>query len=246
MWPSPTSSALHARPESSAPCAQMLRQQLLDTGRGRIVSLLQRGPLTVDDIASRLELSASGVRAQITAMERDGVVRRVGRRPGTTRPSRVFELTPEVEQLLSRAYIPLLTQLVDVFAKGLPARQLDVLLREAGTKLAGALSSGRPSGTLRSRVIATSELLNQQLGAVTHVEENGRYIIRGEGCPLSALTGKHHAVCRAVESLVKEFVGASVHECCERAQRPRCCFEIGNGTTSKGARSRSPESRKLL
>lgn len=178
-------------------------------------------------------------------MERDGVVRRVGRRPGTTRPSRVFELAPEVEQLLSRAYVPLLTQLVDVFANGLPARQVDALLRQAGRKLAGELRSGRPSGTLRSRVVATSEILNEQLGAVTHVEENGRYIIRGEACPLSALTGKHPAVCRAMESLVKEFVGASVHECCERAQRPRCCFEIGNSTASK-ARSKSPESRKVL
>ena len=204
----------------------MLRHQLLDTGRGRIVSLLQRSPLTVHDIASKLELSASGVRAQLTAMERDGVVRRVGSRPGTTRPSRVFELTPEVEQLLSRAYIPLLTQLVDVFASGLPPRQVDALLRQAGTKLAGELSSGRPSGTLRSRVMAASALLNDQLGAVTHVEQNGRYVIRGEGCPLSALTGKHPAVCRAMESLVKEVVGASVHECCERAERPRCCFEI--------------------
>jgi predicted ArsR family transcriptional regulator len=204
----------------------MLRQQLLDTGRGRIVSLLQRGPLTVDDIASKLELRASGVRAQITAMERDGVVRRVGRRPGTTRPSRIFELTPEVEQLLSRAYIPLLTQLVDVFANGLPARQVDALLREAGRKLARELSSGRPSGALQSRVTAASNLLNEQLGAVTHVEQNGGYVIRGEGCPLSALTGKHRAVCRAMESLVKEFVGASVHECCERIERPRCCFEI--------------------
>ena len=228
------------------PSAQMLRQQLLDTARGRIVSLLQRGPLTVDDIASKLELSASGVRAQITAMERDGVVRRVGRRAGVTRPSRVFELTPEVEQLLSQAYIPLLTQLVEVFASALPARQVDALLTEAGRKLAGQLASGRPSGTLRARVIATSELLNDHLGAVTHVEENGRYIIRGKGCPLSALTGKHPAVCRAMESLVKEFIGASVHECCERAHRPRCCFEIGNGTTSKEAKSRSPRSRKLL
>jgi len=210
----------------------MLRQQLLDTGRGRIVSLLQRGPLTVDDIASRLELSASGVRAQFTAMERDGVVRRVGKRPGTTRPSRIFELTPEVEQLLSRAYIPLLTHLVDVFAAGLPARQLDALLREAGRKLAGELFSGRPSGNLRSRVMAASELLNQQLGAVTHVEQNGSYIIRGEGCPLSALTGKHPAVCRAMESLVKEFVGAAVHECCERARRPRCCFKVETGKRS--------------
>ena len=56
--------------------------------------------------------------------------------------------------------------------------------------------------------------------------ENGRYVIRGEGCPLSALTGKHPAVCRAMESLVKELVGAPVRECCERDARPRCCFEI--------------------
>src|SRR5262249_5665485 len=132
----------------------MLRQQLLDTGRGRIVSLLQRGPLTVDDIASKLERSSSGVRAQITVMERDGVVRRVGRRPGPTRPSRIFELTPEVEQLLSRAYVPLLIQLVDVFSQGLPARQMDALLRQAGRNLASELSSGRRSSALRSRVMA--------------------------------------------------------------------------------------------
>lgn len=124
---------------------------------------------------------------------------------GQEQPDRhgFFELTPEVEQLLSRAYIPLLTQLVDVFANGLPARQVDALLREAGRELAGEPSSGRPTGTLRSRVMAASDLLNEQLDAVTHVEQNGRYVIRGEGCPLSALTGKHPAVCRAMESLVK-------------------------------------------
>ena len=77
------------------------------------------GALTVDDLATKLRLTPNAVRAQITAMERDGVVRRVGRRAGTTRPSHLFELTPEVEQLLSRAYIPLLTHLVGVFARRL-------------------------------------------------------------------------------------------------------------------------------
>ena len=203
----------------------MFRQQLLDTGRGRIVSLLQRGPLTVDDMASKLELSASGVRAQITAMERDGVVRRRGSRAGTTRPSRVFELTPEVEQLLSQAYIPLLTQLVDVFAETLPERQVEGCCgRWEKDSRVNYPPGGRPDRCARAS--SASEVLNEQLGAVTRVEENGRYVIRGEGCPLSALTGKHPAVCRAMESLVKELVGASVHECCERAQRPRCCFEI--------------------
>jgi predicted ArsR family transcriptional regulator len=57
------------------------------------------------------------------------VVRKIGKRPGTTRPSHLYELTPEIEQLLSRAYIPLLTQLVGVFAEALPGEQLEALLR---------------------------------------------------------------------------------------------------------------------
>jgi predicted ArsR family transcriptional regulator len=205
----------------------MLRHQLLDTSRGRIVTLLQHGELTVDEISSKLGLTANAVRAQVTAMERDGVIRRVGRRPGATRPSSVFQLTPEVEQLLSQAYLPLLTQLVDVFANALPPQQLNALLREAGKGLAGDLR--RPSKarqSLGARVNAASALLNEQLGAVTHVEGNGGYVIRGVGCPLSALTGKHPAVCLTMESLLREVVGAPVRECCERDGRPRCCFKI--------------------
>ena len=207
--------------------AEMLRKQLLDTTRGRIVSLLQAGGSTADDIASRLGLTRSAIRVQITAMERDGVLKRAGKRPGTTRPSHVFELTPEVEQLLSKAYIPLLTQLVGVFAEALPARQVDGLLRRTGRALANELSRGkRPAGNLRSRVVAASEMLNDYLGATTHVEGDGEIVIRGVGCPLAALTGKHRGVCLAMESLVTEIVGTPVRECCDRSERPRCCFEI--------------------
>src|SRR5215204_4643151 len=137
-----------ARPTSAR--MPMLRKQLLDSSRGRIVTVLRgSGGLTADNIASTLELTRSGVRAQLTGMEPDGVVRRTGHRPGTTRPSHVFELTPEVEQLLSTAYIPLLTSLIDTFADGLPTTEVERLLREAGRRLAGDLSRGkRPVGDL--------------------------------------------------------------------------------------------------
>jgi predicted ArsR family transcriptional regulator len=210
--------------------AELLRKQLLDTTRGRIVSSLQAGGLTSDDIASKLGLTRSAVRVQITAMERDGVVRRVGKRPGTTRPSHVFELTPEVELLLSKAYIPLLTNLVGVFAEALTAQQVDALLRQTGKALADELSPGRRlSGKLGSRVATASEILNEHLGATTHVERNGEIVIRGVGCPLAALTGKHRSVCLAIESLVTELVGTPARECCDRNERPRCCFEIQAG-----------------
>ena len=59
----------------------------------------------------------------------------------------------------------------------MPSRQVDALLREAGKQLAENISLGQGSGGLRARVIAASELLNEQLGALTHVEENGGYIV---------------------------------------------------------------------
>jgi predicted ArsR family transcriptional regulator len=205
----------------------MLTPQVLDTTRGRIVTLLQEKPLTVEDIAKAVGLTPNAVRAQLTSMERDRLVRRAGRRAGAPRPSHLFELTAEVEHLLSRAYIPLLTQLVQTFAANLPPDQLEGLLRETGTALGKALVAGRPpSGSLRSRATLASRILNEQLGARTRVVKNGQFVIQGANCPLSALTGKHAGVCLAMESLVSEIVGERVHECCERAGRPNCCFEI--------------------
>ena len=214
----------------------MLRQQLLDTSRGRIVGLLRTGRQTADDIATKLGLTRSAVRVQITAMERDGVVLKVGKRPGTTRPSHIYELTPDVEQLLSKAYVPLLTQLVGAFAEGLPPEQVELLLRTAGKRLASELAlANRISGGLKSRVATASELMNEHLGALTHVEGNGHLVIRAAGCPLAALTGKHRGVCLAMESLVAQIVGVPVRECCDREDRPRCCFEIQLGHGKRSA-----------
>jgi predicted ArsR family transcriptional regulator len=132
----------------------------------------------------------------------------------------------------------MLTHLVDVFAASLPAQQVETLLRLTGKALANELSQGKtPAGGLKSRVAAASELMNEHLGALTHVEGNGGIVIRGTGCPLAALTGKHPGVCLAMESLVTEIVGVAVRECCERSERPKCCFEIeGRAERASGSR----------
>lgn len=208
--------------------SDLLRQQLLDTTRGRIVDLLQSSGSTADDLATRLGVSKSAVRVQLTAMERDGVVVRTGKRPGTTRPSYVFELTPESRRYLSKAYLPLLAELVGELEASLPGGQLQSILRRAGKRLARGLAVvGRGTARdLRARVAKASELMNTQLGAQTYVERNSHYVIQGTSCPLAALTSTHPTVCLAVKAWLTEVVGARVHECCERAGHPRCRFEI--------------------
>jgi predicted ArsR family transcriptional regulator len=114
-----------------------------------------------------------------------------------------------------------------VFGQALPSAQVEALLRKTGREVARDLSRGmRNSGGLKARVARASEMINEHLGATTRVESNGRIVIRGAGCPLAALTGNNRSVCLAMESLVSEIVGVPARECCDRAERPRCCFEI--------------------
>lgn len=202
-----------------------------ETTRGRVIVLIrQAGRATAEEIAAAIGLTTNAVRVRLTALERDGLVRRSGQRNGRTRPAQLYEVSRELEQLLSRAYIPLSSQLIGLLNERVPQEQIAELMRESGRRLAAALSSKPiPSGPLEARVRAVSALLNQEIGAVTAVEPqaNGAFILRGRGCPLAALTGAHTHVCLVVEALIDAASGADVHERCEvSAERPGCCFEI--------------------
>jgi predicted ArsR family transcriptional regulator len=219
-----------------------LHNEFLETSRGRIIGVVRDRSATVDEIAAALGVTGNAVRAQLATLERDGLVRPAGTRRGATRPSRTYELTPELEHLLSRAYIPLLTQLVRLVAAREPAAKFDAIMREAGRGVARELSPQLPSGSLANRISAASQLLNHTLGASVKVEKlDGGFRILGSGCPLAALTGKHPGVCHAIESLLAEMLEASVHECCEREGRPRCCFEVS--PSPRGARARPARPR---
>jgi predicted ArsR family transcriptional regulator len=192
--------------------------------RGRIIDLIRRSPVTVTEIATRLELTYNAVRGHLTALERDGLVRSSGLRRAGTRPSAVYELAPGVDDALSRAYMPFASHLVRALSERFPERELDEVMRDVGHRLAAEWP--RSSGTLAQRVDSASALL-QELGAPNEVERSdGTMRIRGFGCLLAAAVHGKPQVCRAMEALLAEFLETPVRECCERNERPRCCFEI--------------------
>lgn len=215
------------------------RQRRLTQGTsGRIVELLRRDEMTIDEVAIAVGLTRTAVRAQFTTLERDGAIEQRGLRRGPSKPARTYGVTAEAELLLSRAYIPILTQLLHVLADRMPGQEFDAIMREVGR----GLMSDRavPHGTLGERVLAASALLND-LGGVTEVDEEGsRFIIRGHGCPLAAATSVYPEACNALESLLSEFVGQPVAKCCDRYDRQRCCFEIANRGRRSGVRRSAP------
>jgi predicted ArsR family transcriptional regulator len=203
-----------------------------ESTRGRVVALLRRDDLTVEQMAKALGITDNAVRAQLASLERDGLVRQHGVRRGAGKPSYAYTLTPEFEPSLSRAYIPFLVRLVRELGTRLPEKELMDVLRQVGRRWAAEL--GKNGGDATTRVAAASALLNE-LGGVTDVEEHeGGLTIRGRSCPLAIAVQENPRICLAIEALLAELLGTTVREHCDRSgERARCCFEI-SGAVQEG------------
>ena len=195
-----------------------------DQTRARVITALRRGPKTLDQLVSELGLTRTAVRLQLAALERDAQVEWRGLQRGRTKPAHIYALTSGAEQQLSRAYVPVLTQLLHVLAARLSPDEFDRVMRDVGRELLAGHT--RPRGTIRERATGASQLLDQ-LGGMTEVDQEGTdLVIRSHGCPLAATAVHHAETCSAMESLVSEFVGRPVTQRCERGPRPRCRFHI--------------------
>lgn len=201
--------------------------RFLSSTRGRLIVLLRRGTRTVDELAQQLSLTDNAVRAHLTSLERDGLVRQHGvrRGGGSGKPAYSYELTQEADQLFPKPYATVLREMFDALDQQLTPSQTETLLRDVGRRLA----SGAPpaGGDSRERLGAAVTALNQ-LGGLAELEErDGALSIHGYSCPLAAVVSGHPEACRLAESFVSEVAGLPIRECCDRDQTPpHCQFEV--------------------
>jgi predicted ArsR family transcriptional regulator len=202
-------------------------KRFLDTTRGQIVSLVRRGVRTVEELAQALGLTDNAVRNHLATLERDGIVQQEGvrRGQGAGKPAVLYEVRPEAEPLFSRAYPPVLATMADVLVTELPAADAERLLREVGRRMASSVV-GQGGRTLEGRARAAADFLNALGGDVDVQVVDGAPRLQGHGCPLSAAVARRPEVCRAVETLVAEIIGAPVRQCCAHGARPSCCFAV--------------------
>jgi predicted ArsR family transcriptional regulator len=197
--------------------------------RGLILSLLRRGPKTVEELAGAVGVTDNAVRLHLAALERDGLARSLGvRREGTVgKPATLYGVPPEADAVFSRAYEPVLTTLLVTLTGRLDARELSELLRDVGRQLAASAASD--GSTLEQRVRAAAAVLDS-LGGDAEVERapggEGAWLVRGFACPLSRSVAECPPLCVAVEELVAGITGAKVQERCDRSEPPRCTFLV--------------------
>lgn len=211
-------------------------ERMLASMRGRLIMLLRRDERTVDELAQRLGLTDNAIRAHLTTLERDGLVRQRGvrRSGGSGKPAYIYALTPEAEQLFPRPYAAALDGMLTTLRERLPSDQVESLLRESGRRLAEQSPAAR-GGDLRARLESAAAALNQ-MGGLAEVEEcDGALSIHGSSCVLAALTPTHPEVCQLAASFVSEVAGTPLRERCDRGANAHCRFAPVESSTSEPA-----------
>lgn len=190
--------------------------------RAEILRLLCNEPQTAGQLARQLHVSPTAVRKTLARLKREGLVhyKRVIR--GVGKPTHEFALTPEGESLLSRAYLPLLDNLLSALEQQLSAAQVERFIREAGKHLSDPLPDA--TGSLNQRLAAAAALLNRLGGAASVQRTNGKAAIDCTCCAIGAVVADHPLACKAMEALLTSAVGVRFRERCNRVGRPRCHF----------------------
>jgi predicted ArsR family transcriptional regulator len=205
-------------------------KRFLASTRGRIIGLLRASACTVNELAAALDLTDNAVRAHLTTLERDGLVRQRGTRAGLRKPHYAYELTPEAEQLFPKAYGTILNQLLDVMNERISPETQEEILREVGRRMAAGLPAVSPEGDLEQRAQIVADVFHQ-LGGLAQIEKHDHgLVIRGDSCPLATVSARHPRVCRFAETLVSEILQTPVRERCKHGEPPQCCFEVGAKT----------------
>lgn len=208
--------------------------------RGRIIALLRRKERSVEELAEELGVTDNAVRAQLTVMEREGVVQQAGvRHTGAVgKPAMLYAIRPAAASLFSTAYAPTLRALLQSLESRMSAKELEALFEDVGRRLAGGDAPGaepsvhrrRDDRSLEARAQDAARVLTA-LGAEIDVERTrDGMLLRGHACPLSEAVRQQPGVCKAITQLVIETTGAHVEERCQRSRDEggpmRCCFEI--------------------
>jgi len=198
--------------------------QLLGETQLRVLSLLRRSRHSITALAKELNLTDNAVRTHVLALGRDGFVEQVGSERDTGgKPARLYGITSAGEELFPKGYTTVLGGIVDL----LVARDGEDAARAF---LAGVGARAVPPSTEDATGIGGVRYavrILEAIGAEAEIQptETG-WLIKGNGCPLSAVTADHAVLCAVATGIVAEATALPVEERCERSDRPRCAFHV--------------------
>ncbi|MGN7469396.1 helix-turn-helix transcriptional regulator [Brevibacillus sp. SAFN-007a] len=197
--------------------------------RDQILHMLKvKGSLSVSDMAAELGITEMAVRRHLNTLERDSLITSTLVRQAMGRPTNVYSLSQEADELFPRNYshltLDFLQDLKEIDGPG----KVEMLFRRRENRLEESYRA-HMQGDLRNRVAKLAELQNEK-GYMVEWEadaDGNAFRILEFNCPIAQVAREFNQACSCELSLFRRVLNADVEQTsCMAKGGDKCVFEI--------------------
>jgi DeoR family suf operon transcriptional repressor len=178
------------------------------TKRALLNHLKKRGDLSADQLAESLDMTVSGVRQQLSGLQRDGLVAFDEIRSGRGRPRYVYRLTSAADGLYPRAYAEITNELLEYVEDADPelleaifAKRRERRIERAQTRLANK--------TFPQQVQELAKILDEDGYLADYTEiDDATWLVTEHNCAIFGVAMRYGQAC----SSEIEFIRAVMHD----------------------------------
>lgn len=193
----------------------------------KITNLLNRAPLTIQELATELGISRNSAHLQVRKLEAAGIVEQL--EPATTKaagkPAYRYRTTAGNEDSHSSAYKPLLEVLMQTLSTDLPENKRIELLENSGRALARAAGL-QPTKDVTADIRQSLKVVNS-LGAMAELSSSGKVnTVTCHSCPVATLVHQEPLTCQLVAAFFAEATDRKVSVHCKKNGTVVCGFRF--------------------
>ncbi|HZG58888.1 metalloregulator ArsR/SmtB family transcription factor [Paenibacillus sp.] len=210
------------------------------TTRKQIMTMLRRrGPLNAYDIAKQLGISDIAVRRHLNNLERDRIVGVETVRQAMGRPTFVYSLTEQAEELFPKHYADITLEFLNDVQELQGPEAIEALFERREGRLEqkykerlGGLSTQGDADELAARVDGLAAIQEERgyMAEWRKEERDGggaRYFITEHNCPIHAIAHSFNQACSSELSLFRKVLDADVEQLeCKAKGGQRCVYEV--------------------
>jgi predicted ArsR family transcriptional regulator len=203
---------------------------MVETSDRSLLDVIRRhGPLTVAELAERLEVTATAVRNRLTRLVGAGMVERRAENHGRGRPRHTYQASVEAHKQLGQNYADLAVVLWDEMMTTVEDRKLRRLLFGRITERLAEMYRAQMTGDeWEGRLVQLGSILHER-GIETEVSRgdgSSMPVLKQHSCPYYELAEVDRAVCAMERKMFEKVLGRSLRlSQCRLDGHRSCDFE---------------------
>ncbi|MFH5185545.1 helix-turn-helix transcriptional regulator [Paenibacillus sp. TAB 01] len=189
----------------------MNQEQDVSTRKVILTMLKTKGPLTVSDMAKQLGITEMAVRRHLNTLERDGLIESKLVRQAMGRPTNLYSLTEEADELFPKKYHYLTLDLLGELMDEAGEEKVHRLFERRKDKLIGRYEEQIKGKPLSERVQSLAEIQNANGYMVDwSATEEGQFVINEHNCPISQVANQYNHACQCELLMFERLLDADV------------------------------------